>query len=502
MASRPGRHRKSWERFVVKRLLQSNAGTYLVALAAVAVGAAVRLALDPWLDGEYLFTLSYAAIAITVWVGGYGPGILATVLAYVLANLLFLRPAHGLFDMLNLQHAVALATYLVDCSVIIAVGEVLRHATSAANYDRDFLDLALKAANMNTFDVDLEGRTARRSGNAARFYGLTETNAGRDVFLDNIHPEDKQKHIRTIQESRTTGKEFFSRYRYIRPVDKRVMWVEARGRVIRDKTGKARMIGTATDVTERLSLEKQLAEHAEALALANNRKSQFIATLAHELRNPLAPINACINLLKNARTNEHSRVLALQIVERQTARLERLIEDLLDVSRIEQGKISLRLDRIDIARIVDKAVEASRPYIDAKSQSLSVRLPEKPLFVRVDEERMVQVFNNVLNNSCKFTPEGGSITIRVTEDNGRAKITVTDDGIGIPTDALTAIFETYIQLGTQTGVSKPGIGLGLALAKAIVQLHRGNIEAKSEGVGKGSEFTVTLPTEAAERQQS
>jgi len=478
----------------------ARAGAYFAAVIAVAVTTALRLAADPWLAGDEIFIASFAAVAVAVWVGGVGPAIFAALFAYALDSLLFLSPRHSAAVMPDGKHAFTLVLYLVDCGVIIAIGELLRHALDAARRDRNLLELALRAANMNTFAVDINEGTASRSENAARFYGLTGPNDSRSVFLDNIHPEDKQRHLDAIKDSIATGKEFFSEYRFVRPDDQRVIWVEAHGRVVRDRFGNTKMMGAAMDVTQRVSLEERLARQAQELARASERKSQVIATVAHELRNPLAPIRGGVSLLKDSRAAQHSKDLALAIVDRQTRRLERLIEDLLDISSIEQGKIRLCFECVEIAEVIKKAAEASLPYIEERAQRLSVVLPEKPLTICGDEGRLVQVFNNLLNNSSKFTVPGGSISIQATGDSNKIRIAVQDNGIGIPADRLKQIFEAFFQVGSQGSGVEPGLGLGLALSKAIVELHGGHIEAQSAGLGEGSTFIVSLPIDGTSEE--
>ena len=466
---------------------------YLIAIAAVAAAALLGLIFDPWLGGESNLVIQLGAIALAVWAGGAAPALLAVVLGYAASRYLFMEP-RGHLSLSGLADALVLLIYLISSLLIVAIGEALRRARAVAKHDRDSLNLALEAANMNTFDVDLDGSTAKRSENAVRFYGLDARDDSRDAFLRNVHPDDRPIHLNAIQESRRTGKDFSYRFRFIRPVDKRVMWVEAHGRVISDKAGKARFVGTSLDVTERVAMEQQLAEQAKILAQGSQRKSEFIATLAHELRNPLAPIKTCIRLLKDSRTDEHAKESALQVLERQTETIERLIEDLLDVSRIEQGKMALQVGKVDLGSIIKKAKEESMPHLDAKSQRLSVHVPEQPVFVNVDEGRMIQVVSNLLNNSAKFTAKNGSVSITASTEGDKARISVKDNGIGIPPENLKTIFEVFFQAGDR-GVNgfNAGLGLGLSLSKALVEMHGGTIEARSEGRGKGSEFIIRLP---------
>ncbi len=419
----------------MKRLLPKKLKTYLAALLFVcAATIALTLLTDPWLGSHTLITVSYAIAALAVWIGG--------------------------------------VSWL------------------AARRYSGFLGMALEAANMNTFEVDLDRRTSRRSHNAARFYGLGAQACSLDEWLSFIHPEDAARHADAVRSSRETGT-YCCRFRFIRPVDQRLMWIEAHGSVVRNLAGRMRLTGVAFDVTARVSLEQQMARQTETLQRTNENKSEFIALLAHELRNPLAPIKAGIALMKKQRVHEDSRNFTLEVLERQAARIEALVEDLVDIGRIEQGKLVLDRRSVDLARVVERAVEAALPHVEAKAQRLSVSLPENPLRLSLDEARMMQVVNNLLNNGCKFTQRGGRISIQLARDGGLAKLIVADDGSGIAPEQLDAIFEAYVQSGKPSG--RAGLGLGLSLCKALVQMHGGRIQAKSEGLGKGSEFIVCLP---------
>ncbi len=188
----------------MRRGLPAGLNSYLAAVVVVLAAIALRFSIDPWLGGEYLFTVSYAAVALTVWLGGYGPAILAGVLAYALDTLLFLDPHQTLSQMLDAESAFALGTYVLDCAAIITVAEVLRRAWVAARHDRDFLDLALRAANMSIFEVELDADTTRRSENAVRFYGWGGGDFGAQGWSADIHPEDRSKHADALRRARET----------------------------------------------------------------------------------------------------------------------------------------------------------------------------------------------------------------------------------------------------------------------------------------------------------
>jgi len=243
--------------------------------------------------------------------------------------------------------------------------------------------------------------------------------------------------------------------------------------------------GMAIDITDRIRAE-------EALKEADRRKDEFLATLAHELRNPLAPIRNGLEILRMTGIGDRIR----ETMERQVSQLVRLVDDLLEVSRITRGKIKLRLARIDLGPVVEGAVETSRPVIEAAGHRLTVALPGEPLVVEADPVRVAQVLTNLLNNAAKYTEPGGQIWLTAERDGAEAVLRVRDTGIGIPPDMLGRVFEMFIQVERSSSHAQGGLGIGLALVHSLVQMHGGSVRADSDGPGTGSEFTVRLPVAA------
>jgi signal transduction histidine kinase/CheY-like chemotaxis protein len=233
---------------------------------------------------------------------------------------------------------------------------------------------------------------------------------------------------------------------------------------------------------------RELREHE-----ADRRKDEFLAMLAHELRNPLAPIRNAASVLKLARHDRQACEEATGTIERQSSHLVRLIDDLLDVSRISQGKLELRKQRTELAPIIHQAVETCRPPAEAAEHELSVVLPPQPVFVDADPVRLGQTLSNLLSNACKFMGRRGRISLIVARQGDEVAISVKDNGIGISPDKLDSIFEMFSQVDQSLERSQGGLGIGLALAKRLIELHGGRIEARSEGLGKGSEFVIRLP---------
>ena len=215
--------------------------------------------------------------------------------------------------------------------------------------------------------------------------------------------------------------------------------------------------------------------------------------LAHELRNPLAPIRNAVEILRQSGGDEQKVKPATEMMQRQVGQMVRLVDDLLDVSRISRGKIELRKEPVELASVVHHAVEAVRPLCESMDHELTVTLPPQPMYLNADPTRLAQVVGNLLNNACKFTEKGGRIRLTVEQEGEQAVIRVQDTGIGIAAEQLPRIFEMFTQVDTSLERSRDGLGIGLTLVKKLVEMHGGTVEARSAGVGQGSEFVVRLP---------
>ena len=256
---------------------------------------------------------------------------------------------------------------------------------------------------------------------------------------------------------------------------------------VRDSSGK--IVGAskvARDITERKQAELALRD-------VDRRKDEFLAILAHELRNPLAPIRNSLHILRLTSQNDPVAERVGDMMDRQVNQMVRLVDDLLEVSRITSGKIALRKERVDLAAIVHDSVETSRPLIEAVEHRLALAFPPDPLIVDGDPVRLAQVFANLLNNSAKYTDAGGEIRITARRDNGWAVVSVRDSGAGIPREMLPSVFELFTQIDRHADRSQGGLGIGLTLVKSLVEMHGGTVHASSAGLGKGSEFVVRLP---------
>ena len=280
----------------------------------------------------------------------------------------------------------------------------------------------------------------------------------------------------------------------LRAKDGSYRWFLSRAQPIRNAEGELlRWFGTNTDITEQRDTAEQLRGVAAELSEADRRKDEFLATLAHELRNPLAPISSSLEIFRLAKDNEAMRERARLVMERQVRQLTRLVDDLLDVSRISSDKLELRLQRTSLSAVVNSAVEASRSVLDGSGLRWSAALPAEPIDLNADLTRLAQVFMNLLNNAAKFTDRGGSVALTAEREQGEVVVIVKDTGIGIPADQLTRIFDMFSQVSSSLERSQGGLGIGLSLVRRLVELHGGRVEARSDGPGRGSELIVRLP---------
>ena len=252
-------------------------------------------------------------------------------------------------------------------------------------------------------------------------------------------------------------------------------------------------LAVTTRENARLLEESRLA--AEALVDADKRKDEFLATLAHELRNPLAPLRAGLHLLRLSPDGDHV-ARTREMMDRQLVHMVRLIDDLLDVSRVSNGKLTLRTERVSVQSVVRTAIEAVRPLVESAGHELTTRMPDAPVVVDGDPIRLAQVVGNLLTNAAKYTPEGGRIAVAVAGEADAVVLRVADTGSGIPADMLPKVFDLFTQVGTVRDRSQGGLGIGLALVRKLVEMHGGTVVAESPGIGQGSTFVVRLPAEA------
>jgi PAS domain S-box-containing protein len=326
------------------------------------------------------------------------------------------------------------------------------------------------------------------------------------VGLDNIEqarhtpvqsfffPEDQQRVIEEFFPSvlENGHGEIEIRFRHFKTGEAR--WMAYKLLTLPDAAGRPMAFATVSqDVTERKRLEDSLRILAANLSEADTRKNEFLAMLAHELRNPLAPITNAVRAIQLGRGDREAVQSASDLLERQVGQMSRLVDDLLDMSRITRGKIELRRERVELTPVFNQAVEAARVFFRSMGHELSVTLPPQPIYLNADPTRLAQVVGNLLNNAGKFTDRGGRVWLSVERQDGEAVIRVADNGIGIAADQVPHLFEMFTQVDTSLERSRDGLGIGLTLVKTLVEMQGGTVEARSDGLGRGSEFVVRLP---------
>ncbi|MBA3624219.1 MAG: response regulator [Methylibium sp.] len=308
-----------------------------------------------------------------------------------------------------------------------------------------------------------------------------------------IHPDDQPRVLEAIGEAIRSKSPFALEHR-VRRVDGTLGWTSSRAIPLLDAKGDiVEWLGTASDITARKEADEALARFASELTDADRRKNEFLAMLAHELRNPLAPIRNALYMMRLKAGDNTAVQSASAMMERQIGQMVRLVDDLLDVSRISRGNIELRKVRVDLASAIQHAVEAARPFCKLMEHALTVSVPVQPVYLNADPTRMAQVIGNLLNNACKFTDKGGRIALVLERDGDAAVIRVLDSGVGIAAEQFPRIFEMFTQLDTSLERSRGGLGIGLTLVKNLAEMHGGTVQVRSAGIKQGSEFIVRLP---------
>ena len=360
-------------------------------------------------------------------------------------------------------------------------------ARAAERESTERLNEGLVAATMVVWDWDLAAGTMYMSENALEVLGV---NSDRFADVDAcVHPDDREALVRARAKALAEKTSYQAVVRFVRPDTGATIWIDIRGRVRCDANALAYSVrGIALDISERMRAEEDLRE-------ADRRKDEFLAMLAHELRNPLAPISTAAEVLRFAAANPERVRATSEIISRQVRHMTNLIDDLLDVSRVTRGLIELEQEHVEIEAIVAAAVEQTNPLMDARGHVLSIRFESSNVVVLGDRTRLVQALSNLLNNAAKYTAREGRIDVLVKADadGGQVRISVKDNGIGIEPSLLPHLFDLFTQGRRTSDRTQGGLGLGLALVKSLLAMHGGAIEAISGGSDNGSTFTITLP---------
>lgn len=408
----------------------------------------------------------------------------------------------------GLEPSRCVGTYL-DISKAKQAEETLREN------ERRFRTLVEQVEDYAIFVTDTSGRPTTWNEGVRLILGFVEDEfIGRDIAEMIYTPEDIHQGVPARELAQAAAEGRSAEDRWMRRKDGELFFaLGATTRLIGPAGELLGFMRVMRDQTSRKRIEDELRQAATELSEADRRKNVFLATLAHELRNPLAPIRTGLELLK-LRTDDLNSVQQIrETMERQVGQMVRLIDDLLDISRITQGKLTLRTQVVSLSAVLQSAVEAARPIIDEFGHRLSVSIPQQPLWLEADPNRLAQVFSNLLNNAAKYTNGGGQIWLTVEVDPTDAQeppltaergvhISVRDTGLGIPAEMLDHIFEMFTQIDRPLEKGHTGLGIGLTLVKRLVEMHGGRIAVHSEGAGRGSEFRVSLPLPAAAETES
>jgi PAS domain S-box-containing protein len=361
---------------------------------------------------------------------------------------------------------------------------------------RRMYETALNSTPDLIYVFDLEHRIIYANEALLRMWGVTEAYAyGRKLPELGYEPWHVAMHDREIEQVVATRA----------PIRGEVPFSGTNGRRVYDYIfapvlgpdgAVVAVAGTTRDVTERQAAEQAMREQAQRLTESDRAKDEFLATLSHELRNPLAPLRNSFELLRRLPGVDAKVAGVHAMMERQVNHLVRLVDDLLEMSRISRGTLSLRDERVPLETVVRNAVETSEPLVQAARHTLTVDLPDEPLWLQGDPVRLAQILANLLNNAARYTDDGGTIVVRARREGEQAVIAVRDNGIGIAPDVMPRMFEMFSRGHRETGRHQGGLGIGLALSRRLAQMHNGSLDALSDGPGRGSEFTVRLPLAA------
>jgi PAS domain S-box-containing protein len=508
----------------------SNRGYVVGLLTMLLLVVLRRYVLDSYFDAQMPLRLFILPVIAAAWSGGLAPGLSTTLLGSVAAPYFFGDPSteaidwqvtlnfllvglvvSGVTESLHVtrrrleERQRQLEREMVERKKAEAAERMQRErlaqdieqralAESGLREREERIRMAVQSANIGTWDLNVLIGERKWSDRSKEMFGLAaDEDASKLSFIELLHEDDRDRVSQARQQAldpQGDGRyevEYRARWR-----DGTIRWIIAHGQVFfqgegRDKHA-VRFIGTVFDFSERKELE-------QALQDANRRKDEFLATLAHELRNPLSPISNALEIWPLVENDAHELEQLRGIMERQVRHIKRLIDDLMDVSRISRGRIELRKQRVDLGTVISEAIESVQPQIDASSHRLTVTLPAEPVFVDGDVARLTQVFGNILHNASKYSGRNGVIWVAADRHNGRVSVSIRDNGPGIPQHMLSQIFEMFRQVDQGLERSFGGLGIGLSLVKQLVELHGGTVEARSEGPGKGSEFIVTLPAD-------
>ncbi|MBS0421183.1 MAG: response regulator [Proteobacteria bacterium] len=478
----------------------SDTVKYINALCIAAAAVALRWLLIPLVGPDAPYATIMGAVALTVWLWGWGPAVVTAGVGLIGTGLMIGRPL-GTLPVDRLHTLVGFVLYASTCGLIIGLGEEMRRTRDAYRRSQERF--------LGSQEAALQGycwlNPVRGTGAEPIDFQLEYINPlGAAICRSNPH-EAADRQISAVMPGPCEAGLLTALRRVVmsgEPIDMELAdpstsprtWL--RFMIVKVDDGLAMSF---SDITRTRQLSMELKQRAADLQRANAAKSQFLATLSHELRNPLAPLRNGLAIIQERNPQGLGDVPAM--MERQLRIASRLIDDLLDASRIDRGRLGIRRETVRLDAILEAAVETSRPHLAAKFHELVIRHAPETVHIEADATRLAQVVANLLNNAAKFTPPHGRIVLSARAKAGYVTIRVQDNGVGIAAADLEDIFDMFVQLERGKSGSGEGLGLGLALARSLVSLHGGQITAHSAGADQGSEFRVRLPLTAPTVQQ-
>jgi len=436
------------------------------------------------------------AVGLAAWLGGRWPGLLATALAVVTGFLQLHAAAAAAAAPGPVTRTVLFAVLAVPTALVLGA---LRRAVADGKQAEDALRQLADAMPQLVWMARPDGYHDYFNGHWYEYTGLGAGESLGDGWASALHPDDLVRTAEQWRRSLRTGESYEVEHRFRRS-DGSYRWFLGRALPVRNGAGEIlRWIGTSTDIHDRKLAEAALRESEDKLRETDRRRGDFLSVLSHELRNPLAPIRNSLYLLGRARPDSEQARRALGVIDRQVLQLTRLVDDLLDATRITRGKVQIHRERLELAELVVHAGDDHRGLFARNGVELAVTIAASPIQIEGDATRLTQVVGNLLQNAAKFTPSGGRVRLWVGAEGGQAVVRVEDTGVGIEPDLIERLFEPFVQGDQTLDRSQGGLGLGLALVKALVELQGGAVEARSEGLGKGASFTVRLPLDRRAR---
>ncbi len=469
----------------------------LLGVATIALAAVLQTGLREIVGDNVPFMFFHSALVVIAVYCGRGPALLALLLSVIYSAVAFHATSQGSGTTTG---SYLVLIYTVVGVIIIVVTSTLQRAARRAQAAESRLRMIQDDVGVGLWEIDLRHRLLLASRSFWRIFGRTgpDTPIAFERWESQLSGIELESFNRTLEQHIAAGDRSFEHEFSHHYQGRELRHYLACVNIEYDEGDSATHLRAAVvDVTSRKRLEAEQGRHIEELREVDSRRTTFLATLAHELRNPLAPIRHATLLAQSPKATPEQVRWSLEVIERQIRHMARLLDDLLEASRVTRGALELRVTPVEIATVIRTALETARPLIQSKAHVLETHIPTTPIWLQGDAVRLAQVFSNLLTNAAKYTPNEGHIRIAVELAGEDVIVRVTDNGIGIEPHDVPRLFEMFSQADSAIEHAQGGLGIGLALVKGLVQLHGGTVAASSPGLHRGSEFVVRLPRVAA-----